>query len=560
MSIKPPIVAVIGRPNVGKSTLFNRIIGQNKAVVEDIPGVTRDRNYALVEKFEFPFMLVDTAGFESSPGDEFERDIVAQTIAAANQADLVIAIFDGKAGLQLGDEEVVDLLRRSDKPALFVANKCDAPEHAARIADFFTLGVDEVVDVSALNGRGVRQLIGKALSMIPGRERYIASAKDREIRIDQAIAEAKVVFEEEDLPEEDDSEDLESEWIDDAPLEEEDSPQPSFAPVYLPGESQGTEKDYDASYRNRLKGQRDYYSDREDEESSADWKEEIGEDGEVSLWEDEKAPELIKLAIIGRPNVGKSTLLNTLTGEARAITSNIAGTTRDSIDIEIKREGQRYLLVDTAGMRKKSKLVDSQIEYYSSLRSLRALSECDVAILLIDAIEGATEQDVRIAGLAHDQGKGLVIVVNKWDAVEKNHLTVEKVKKEVRSAFKFAAYAPLIFASALKGRRCPRIIETAKEVALWRRRRINTGSLNRILARAIRRQSPPLHRGRPVKLYFATQVETSPPSFALFLNYPRSMHFSYVRYLKNSIRDNLEFLGSDIKFILRAKRRDQAKS
>jgi GTP-binding protein len=313
---------------------------------------------------------------------------------------------------------------------------------------------------------------------------------------------------------------------------------PSFAPVFIP-EKDGDEERYDKSHR---LAEIVYLPEQVDEVWEA-------EDGTLAV----DGPETIKevrVAIIGKPNVGKSTLLNTLVGETRAITSDIAGTTRDSLDIQFEYDEQQYVLTDTAGLRKKARVSD-EIERYSTLRSLRAISDADVAVLLIDASEGPTDQDAKIASLAHDQGKGLVIVINKWDLVEKDHRTAHEFKQRVKEEFKFAPYAPLIYTSALSGRRCVKILPEVRKIALSRLKRISTGKLNKLLQEKLRRVSPPSYRGVPLKLYYANQVDVAPPRFALFFNQPKGVHFSYLRFIKNSIREGFAFEGTDIKLMTR---------
>ncbi|MCB0346611.1 MAG: ribosome biogenesis GTPase Der, partial [Bdellovibrionales bacterium] len=321
---------------------------------------------------------------------------------------------------------------------------------------------------------------------------------------------------------------------------------PVFAPVFVPGEatetatgSELTAEQYQASNRLRDLRQTTYIGVIEEEEP-LDNKQEIVD----------RLPERVRVAIVGRPNVGKSTLVNTLSGEQRSITSDIAGTTRDSVDLDLKRDGQQYVLVDTAGIRKKARISD-RVEQYSAMRTLRALSECDVAVVVIDATDGPNTQDTKIAGIAHEQGRGLVIAINKWDLVEKNNRTVKQFTDKVREEMKFAPYAEVVFISAKSGKRCPRIIEAVKQAARSRERRVPTSMLNKVLRRAVTKNSLPVYRGRPLKLYFAAQVGTSPPRFVLFFNFPRAVHFSYLRFLKNALREEFGYEGTDIKLVAR---------
>ena len=553
MAPKTPIVAIVGRPNVGKSTLFNRVLGARKAIVEDIPGVTRDRNYALVERYSVPFLLIDTGGFETDPEEVIGKQVVEQTLMAAEECDVILALFDGSVGAQPGDEDVVALLRRYKKSVVYVVNKCDGAEQAIRVADFYSLGVPELKDCSALHGRGVHELIETILAELPNYAALRSSALARKEREEEAAKRAQSIadasLDDEDEPrgrteswdddgaEDDDFEDFDEDADASAEPQDEVADTPRFAPVYLPGEGDSDEGEYVKQFRVRPLSERPVTADVVDDED------------DESADEEDLIPSipLINIAIVGRPNVGKSTLLNTLTGERRAITSPVAGTTRDLLDLKITRDGQEYRIIDTAGLRKKARVEEDTIERYSTLRSLTALSECDVAVILIDATTGVTEQDTKIVGLAHEQGKGLIYAVNKWDLMEKNHKTVHEFTKDLREALKFAPYAPVLFVSALSGRRCPRILEVAKHVAETRAMRISTNRLNRLLKKAMLRLSAPIYRGRPIKLYYANQVDTSPPRFVLFFNFPRALHFSYMRFLKNSIRDKYPFEGTDIK-------------
>lgn len=553
MALRTPVLAIVGRPNVGKSTLFNRILGQRKAVVEDIPGVTRDRNYALVDRgFDFPFYLIDTGGFEETPEDELGVSTVLQTKLAIEEADLVIGVFDGNLGLQVGDRDIVNLLRASKKVVAYVVNKCDGIEMQDKILDFYALGVGDLVGLSALHGANVRSTVERLLRLLPEYERLKQSHISKKQNEEQRLAE---------LRQEIVDDDAESDFLDDMPErravydididlenldnldaekeEEEDTWEPM--PVYSPEE--GTIEDYLRAYRLQGKTRKEFFSDISEIEDEQDVVEEVEE-----LEEEEVLPEIdcIKVAIIGRPNVGKSTLLNTITGETRSITSDVAGTTRDVVDVTITRNGQKFIILDTAGLRKKAR-VGQTVERYSVIRALRALEDADVAVVVIDGTTGVTEQDAKIVGLVHELGKGLVIAINKWDLVEKDHRTVNEYTKDVRNALKFAPYCEIIFISAASGRRCPKVIEVVRDTAMQRLRRVPTGKLNRLLRDSIRRKTLPVYRGRPVKLYYTSQVDVAPPRFALFFNYPRQLHFSYLRYLKNQIRDEFGFTGSDIK-------------
>ncbi len=556
MSRKPPIIAIVGRPNVGKSTLFNRVYGERKAVVEDIPGVTRDRNYAFVEKFSIPFSLIDTGGFEAVVEEEMQAYIVEQAMVAAEEADLILVLFDGKAGLQPGDSEVMGALRKFDKPIRYVVNKCDGLEQVGLTADFYSLGIDKLYNLSALHGRGVREFIEDTLQSFPfyenlkqsfeakiAREKYLADKAKAEWDAAQKALEG---VEDADETAEDELEgDLEEGSLSEGP-ELSETEETSFAPVFFSDGDARSELDYVRSNK-VLELSKSTPNPVFDGSAVRDL--DAFEDAEGLR---EFVPDLaeIKVAIIGRPNAGKSTLLNTLTGEQRAVTSPVAGTTRDALDLKIRRDGQDYVLIDTAGLRKKSKISD-QIERYSVIRALNVVSACDVALVVIDGVRGPSEQDAKIIGLAHDQGKGIVIVVNKWDLVKKDHRTVKEYEQKIRVAFKFSPYAPIVFVSALTGRRCPKVIETVRLVARERVKSIKTSYLNMVLKKAMRRGQQPTYRGQAVKLFFAAQVSSSPPRLALYFNYPKEVHFSYLRFLKNAIRAEFGFHGTDIKLVCR---------
>lgn len=548
-AIRIPIVAIVGRPNVGKSTLFNRIVGRQQAVVEDVAGVTRDRNYAHVEHFTVPFYLVDTGGFERVSDDEIQKQVSEQVLLAIEEADLIVCVFDGQVGLQSGDEDVANLLRRSSQPVRYVVNKCDGKEQGALMADFFALGVEELSDLSALHGRGISSFIEATLQSLPNFQELLAEKKER-AAVEKDAREANDRFQIQ-IPEydEEDFAEVRVESMGDtyrasrlARKEQSDfaevAPDIGFAPVYVPDGSALTIQEYEKEHRILPIAERNF-------EAEMDLDSQPDEQPETPL-----QIQLIKVALIGRPNVGKSTMLNTITGERRALTSPIAGTTRDSINVRITRDEQQFEIIDTAGLRKKARVGD-RIEHYSALRSLRAITECDVAVVMLDASTGPTEQDAKIVGLAHEAGKGIVLAVNKWDLIEKDHRSVKDFEKHIREVFKFSPYAPIVFVSALSGRRCPRVLETAKEVAYSRAAKVGTYRLNRLLERALKRKTPPVYRGRPVRLYFGTQVENCPPRFVLFFNYPAEVHFSYLRYLKNSIREEFGFHGTDIKLVCR---------
>lgn len=442
MSTSIPIVAVIGRTNVGKSTLFNTLVSKRRSIVDDSSGVTRDRSYALVRREDFSFTLIDTAGLFAQEG-ELEPAVRAQTEIAIEESDLVIVMFDGIAGLHPDDESVVDLIRKAEKPVLWVVNKCEKPTTELTSAEFYSLGIEELIFISAAHRKGVEKLVELV--------KIATSHVKRE----------PVKFE---------------------------------------------------------------------------------EDG----------PEAIRIAVLGKPNVGKSTLINKLLGEDRLVTSNIAGTTRDSVEVTLKHNTQPFVLVDTAGLRRKARINKVSVERYANLRSLGALAKSDVVFLLLDATEGLpSDQDLKLAELIHERGRGLIIVLNKWDAIEKDHRTAKNFKDNVQRAFRFAKYAPIMFISARTGRRCSSLLDKACQIYQSGGERVKTSDINKIFDKAFSSNPPPVFRGEPVKLYFATQIATQPPTFVLFVNHPRKIDQAYQRYLKNSLREEKAFEGYDVKIILR---------
>jgi GTP-binding protein len=449
MNTKIPTVAIIGRTNVGKSSLFNAIVGRTVSIVEDAPGVTRDRNYAYVTRFGFPFTLIDTGGLVGEEEEnKLHSSVREQCEIAIAEADLILCVFDAKQGVHPLDHEVVDYLRRTKKPVIWVANKTEQPTAQALAGELYSLGLEEVELISAAHKNGVKELV-EVVRVKLGAE------------IDPSLA-----------------------------------------------------------------GVSEYKAPREEG--------------------------VIRVALVGKPNVGKSSILNRIIGEDRVVTSNLPGTTTDSVDVTLTRDGQKYRFVDTAGLRKKAKVAQETVEHFSNVRTLRALAKCDVAVLVLDATEGGvSEQDTKIAGLVHERGRGLIVVVNKWDAIEKDHRTVHEFTEIVQAGLKFAQYAPIIFVSALSGRRCPSILEMAKEVYEGTNLRIQTSDLNRLLNRAVSNKPPPVYHGEPIKLYFSTQIGSAPPTFVLFVNHPKKINFSYERYLKNCIRDQYPLPGLDIKIIFK---------
>ena len=433
-----PIVAVVGRPNVGKSTFFNKIVGSRVSIVQDTPGVTRDRIIADAEWSGKKFLLIDTGGIEPENKEIIPSQMRAQAEIAMDMADVILFMVDGRGGLTAADIEVGDMLRRKNKEVILVANKIDGKNLPDDFYDFYELGLGEPFAVSSSNQLGLGDLLDEVISRIP-----------------------KEAFEEED---EDD----------------------------------------------------------------------------------------IKIAIIGRPNVGKSSLVNAFLGEERVIVSDIAGTTRDSIDTPFEKDGQKYTLIDTAGIRRRSKVTD-EVEKYSVIRAMAAIERCDVAIMVIDAMEGLADQDKRIVGLAHEAGKGIIVVVNKWDLVEKETNTMRDMERKIKGELQFMSYAPVMFTSAVKGQRLLPVIDAARSVAENRAMRVGTGQLNSLIADAVMMNPTPVDKGKRLKIYYAAQIGIKPPLFSFQVNDRELMHFSYARYLENKIREGYGFAGTSIKFVFREK-------
>ena len=437
-----PILAIVGRPNVGKSTFFNRLVGERRAIVEDIPGVTRDRIYAETDWNGKEFAVIDTGGIEVKTDDTIRSQMRDQAVMAMDMADVILFMVDGKEGLTTADREVAELLRRTGKDVILVVNKVDAPSKAYElIYDFYELGFDEPVPISAANMTNIGDLLDRIVEGFPDEE--YAGADDS-----------------------------------------------------------------------------------------------------------------IHIAIIGKPNVGKSSLVNALTKQNRVIVSPIAGTTRDTIDTPFTYKDREYTLIDTAGLRRKSKVNDS-IEKFSVIRAIAAIERCDVCILMIDAAEGLTEQDKKIAGYAHEAGKGLMFVVNKWDLIEKETNTMRDYERKIKAEMLFASYAPVVFISVLNKVRLFDVIDKCAKIADARRMRISTGKLNSIIEDAVMMRQPPSDKGRRLKVYYATQIGTEPPLFSFSINDKELMHFSYSRYLENKIREHFDFEGTSIKFVWNEKRGDR---
>lgn len=482
-----PTICIVGRTNVGKSTLFNALAGRRKAVVKDQPGVTRDRYYEVVTRFDFPFALVDTGALVGEEDLVLHESVKAQTQLAMKQSDLILVVFDGLHGLHPLDSEVVDLVRQMEKPVIYIANKCEKPASAITATELYGLGLEEILPLSAAHRRGIKELLARIESLVGPSDlvQELADGEDENYEVAEEGDELR---------------------------------QPAV---------DTTEGD-DAL--------------------------EIPEEPAVALEEDSNRA--INIAIIGKPNVGKSTFVNRLLGEERMITSPIAGTTRDSIKSDLTRNGQRFEIVDTAGLRKKAGVRDGSVERFSNIRTLRSLAQSDVAVFLLDASEGVpTEQDAKIVGLAHEKGKSLVIVVNKWDLIEKDPRIAESYRQAIRAVFKFAAYAPVIFVSALTGQRCLAVFDEVSKVFAASRIRLSTADVNKIFTEAFLSKPPPVYRGVPIKLLYATQAATNPPTFAVFVNHPERLRFNYERYLKNTVRKKFPFPGCDIRILFRRRSR-----
>lgn len=438
-----PTFAIVGRPNVGKSTLFNKIIGERISIVEDTPGVTRDRIYAEGEWLGKKFMLIDTGGIEPQNNDIILEQMARQAQIAIEMSDVIIFMVDIKTGLTSADTDIAAMLTKSGKPVVLVCNKTDnVGDVPMEFYEFYNLGLDEPIAISSIHGLGLGDLLDKLFS-----------------------------------------------FVDDS-----------------------------------------VYDDNDDDS--------------------------IHVAVIGKPNVGKSSLINKILGETRVIVSNIAGTTRDAIDTPYERDGQKYTFIDTAGMRKRGK-IDENIERYSVIRSLAAVDRCDVVLILIDANEGVTEQDTKIAGYAHEQGKASIIVVNKWDMVEKETNTMNIFRQNIERDLSYMTYAPVAFTSALTGARIDKLFDLIKYVNNQHAMRISTGVLNDILNEAMSKVQPPSDKGRRLKIYYITQASTKPPTFIIFVNSKELAHFSYIRYIENQIRTAFGLEGTPIKFIIRERGNDK---
>ncbi len=437
-----PIVAIVGRPNVGKSTLFNRIARGKKAIVWDEPGVTRDRNYADVEWEESAFTLIDTGGFEPVSKDRLFIQMREQCQLAMEEADVILFAMDGKEGFTPSDKEIANILRKLNKPVFYIVNKVDGPKHEERVLEFYGLGVETIYSISAEHGYGVKGLMDQVIKALPS------------------------------LPDE--------KW----------------------------DKD------------------------------------------------VTKVAVVGRPNVGKSSLINRLLGYKRVLVDEAPGTTRDAVDTLLEKDGRRYVLVDTAGIRRKSR-ISLRLEKYSIVEALRTIDRSDVALLLLDSREGVTDQDARIGGFVHEKGKGCILAVNKWDLVEKDSQAMVHYERDVRESLKYLPYAPILFISALTGQRVSKVLDAVDHVSDQTKKRIHTSRLNKYFGKWVEKFPPPLYKNRSVKLNYITQVSTAPPTFVVSTNQPKGIHFSYERYLLNQMRETFGFEGVPVRLLFRKKRKEE---
>lgn len=434
------VVAIVGRPNVGKSTLFNRILGQRKAIVEDFPGVTRDRHYAEVTRYDKTFTLIDTGGFEPVSEDRLLIQMREQSQLAVEEADVILFVMDVRQGLTPSDAEVAAMLRRFPKPVLYVVNKVDGDNLEGATGEFYALGADELHTISAEHGRGVPDLIDEILALLPAT--------------------------------------------------------PALA---------------------------------EDQEE-------------------------VRLAVIGRPNVGKSSLVNRMLGYERVVANPLAGTTRDSVDTPFMHNQKRYVLIDTAGIRRKGR-VSQKLEKFSVIHALKGMDRAHVVLVVIDAEEGVTDQDLTVAGYAFEKGRAVILVVNKWDTVEKDNTTMNKYLEKLKISFKFLAFAPVVFVSALTGQRVNKIMAEVEKVAAEFNKRIPTAGLNKVLAEAERSHQLPVYQGKRLKFFYMTQVSTRPPTFVVFVNKAEGVHFSYQRYLVNKLREAFGFEGVPVRVVYKDRER-----
>ena len=498
-SFKPFTVAIIGRPNVGKSTLFNRIVGERAAIVEDRARTTRDRLYGETDWNDRRFLIVDTGGLEVDPRDPIEARVQDQARIAIAEADVIVFVVEAITGITPADQEAAELLRRAAAPVLVAVNKSDNAAREIQAAEFYALGWDRTFPIAAVHGRGVADLLDEVVLALPPESDAELARKRREREADTFSRE-----------------------VEEGRLE-----------AFVVGE------------------------DAEQEDPDDDAPPVVADDDTVRRWDammaSESDDEPPAVALVGRPNVGKSSLLNALLKEERMIVSDIPGTTRDAIDTRLPWGRTEIVLIDTAGIKRRGKVASGQAaDRYSTLRSFRAISRADVAVLLIDAVDGLTAQDAHIAGFVVEEGRGLVIAVNKWDAVEeKTGNTFDQYVEWIRHEAPFLDFAPIVSISAKTGQRIDRVLELAVDVWAERRRRISTGELNRLVGEAAARQEPPMVKGRRPKLFYATQVAVAPPTFVFFARDAGSVHFSYRRYLENRLRETFGYLGTPIRLVFR---------
>jgi GTP-binding protein len=500
-----PIVAIVGRPNVGKSTLFNRIVGLPSAIVEDRARTTRDRLYGRTEWNGRRFMLVDTGGLEVDPRDPIEARVQDQARIAIAEADVILFVVEAITGLTPADEEAAAILRRTNSPVLVAVNKSDNAKRELDAAEFYALGWEHTFPIAAIHGRGVADMLDEVVLALPPESEDELARKRREVEADEFSRQVEYGRLEPSIVGEDGAD------------EEGDNP----------------EEGADGTAESQI-----------DDESARKW------DAMIASESDDEPP---AIALVGRPNVGKSSLLNALLGQERMIVSDIPGTTRDAIDTRLPWGRTEIVLIDTAGIRRRGRVAGGpDADRFSTLRSFRAISRADVAVLLVDAVDGLTAQDMHIAGFVVDEGRGLVIAVNKWDAVEeKTGTTFDQYVEWIRHEAPFLEFAPIVSISAKTGQRVPRVLELAVDVWAERRRRVSTGELNRIIGDAVARQEPPAVKGKKPKIFYATQVAVAPPTFVFFTREAASVHFSYRRYLENRLRDVFSFLGTPVRLVFR---------
>jgi GTP-binding protein len=514
-----PIVAIVGRPNVGKSTLFNRIVGSRTAIVEDRARTTRDRVYGDAEWNGRRFVLIDTGGLEAGTDDPIELRVQEQARLAISEADVIVFVVDAAVGITPADQEAADLLRRATAPVIVAVNKADNEKREIEGAEFHALGWDETYAISASHGRGTGDLLDAIVSALPPESGQERARKTREAQADAW------------------AEDVASGRLEPFVVDEPEAD--------LDGDGEGD----DAT------GEDGAAEDATGEDEAAE--DATGEDIEAARWDAAIAAEAdtqpAAIAFVGRPNVGKSSLLNALLGEDRAIVSEVPGTTRDAIDTRLAWGRSEIVLIDTAGIRRRGKVASgAAAERYSTMRALTALSRADVAVLVIDAVEGLTSQDAHVAGYAVEEGKGLVVAVNKWDLVaEKTDRTFDQYVEWIRNEVPFLEFAPIVSISAKTGQRVGRVLELAIDIWGERRRRVPTGELNRMLQVATDRTPPPLVRGRRPRIFYATQAAIAPPTFVFFASDAAAVHFSYRRYLENRLRDTFGFDGTPIRLVFR---------